>query len=419
MSGHKLNFPLFIARRIYRGNAGSKVSEPAIRIATAGVAIGLAVMIVSICVVIGFKHTIRDKVVGFGSHIEVADFMTMASGENYPIAMGDSILRVFKQTQGVTHVQRYAMTQGILKTDSDFLGVLFKGVAEDYDTTFIHRNMVEGSIPKFSDQASSNKILISKLMADKLGIKTGDRIFAYFISKDGVRTRRFTINGIYETNLTQYDKTTCYTDLYTAQHLNGWDEDQMTGAELQVADFNKVDQSADQLREKLKFVLDRNGETYTTKTIKESNAGIFAWLDLLDMNVWIILVLMIAVAGVTMVSGLLIIILERTNMIGLLKALGSCNRQVRHTFLWFATFIMVRGMLIGNVIGLGIVLLQRFTGLVRLDPQVYYVSHVPVEINIPLLLLLNLATLLVGVLILVGPSFLISHIQPSKSMRYE
>lgn len=419
MSGHKLNFPLFIARRIYRGNAGSKVSEPAIRIATAGVAIGLAVMIVSICVVIGFKHSIRDKVVGFGSHIEVADFMTMQSGENYPIVMGDSVMNVLRKTEGVTHVQRYAMAQGILKTDSDFLGVMFRGVGQEYDTTFIHKNLVTGSIPRFSDEASGNKILISKIMASKLGVKAGERIFAYFISKDGVRTRRFTISGIYETNLTQYDQNTCFTDIYTARHLNSWEDDQATGAEIQVSNFDEVDLVANRIIDQLKGVLDRYGETYSTKTIQEISPGIFAWLDLLDLNVWIILILMIAVAGVTMVSGLLIIILERTNMIGLLKALGSRNRQVRHTFLWFATFIMVRGMLIGNALGLGLVLLQRFTGLVKLDPSVYYVSQVPVEINIPLILLLNLATLLVGVLILVGPSFLISHIQPSKSMRYE
>lgn len=419
MSDHKLNFPFFIARRIYRGNDRRKVSEPAIRIATAGVAIGLAVMIVSICVVIGFKHTIRDKVVGFGSHIEVADFMTMQSGENYPIVMGDSILGVLKKTQGVSHVQRYAMTQGILKTDGDFLGVLFRGVGQEYDTTFLHHNMVEGTIPKFSDEASGNKILISKIMADKLSVKAGDRIFAYFIGEGGVRTRRFTISGVYETNLTQYDQNTCFTDLYTARHLNGWDDDQATGAELQVENFDEASLVADDIIYKVKGTVDRYGETYSVKTIQELNPGIFAWLDLLDLNVWIILALMIAVAGVTMVSGLLIIILERTNMIGLLKALGARNRVVRHTFLWFATFIMMKGMLWGNIVGFGLVLLQKFTGLVHINPQVYYVSEVPVEINIPLLLLLNVATLLVGVLILVGPSFLISHIQPSKSMRYE
>lgn len=415
-----MNLPLFIARKIY-GDKGEKqkVSRPAISIATAGVAIGLAVMLISVSVVLGFKHTIRDKVIGFGSDIQVANFTTLQTSDSSPIQMGTPKLNKLKSIAGVKHAQRYAMKQGILKTDKDFLGVMFKGIAQEYDTTFIHNNLKEGSIPKFSDASSSNKLLISKSMADKLDLKTGDKIFAYFIDGNGVRTRRFTIQGIYETNLTQYDNIICFTDLYTAVKLNGWKEDQATGAEISVKDFNKVDEVENEFVKKVNRTTDKYGETYSSKTIREISPQIFSWLDLLDLNVWIILALMIAVAGVTMVSGLLIIILERTVMIGIMKALGARNKTIRHTFMWFATFIIGRGMILGNIIGLGLIALQHFTGLVKLDAQIYYVSTVPVEFNIPFFIVLNVATLLISIFVLIAPSYLISHIHPAKSMRYE
>ena len=415
-----MNLPLFIARRIYSVNGDkAEVSKPAIRIATAGIAIGLAVMIVSVCVVFGFKHAVSAKVIGFGSHIQVANFMTLQTSESYPIQMTDSLIKVLKNTQGVEHVQRFATKQGVLKTDSDFLGVVFKGVGPDFDSTFIHQNLIEGSIPAFSDTKSSNKILLSMSMAKKLKLKTGDRIFAYFIDHAGVRVRRFTIAGIYQTNLAQYDDITCFMDLYTAVKLNGWEKDQVSGTEITVKDFNKVDETEAIFINRLNRTVDQYGETYSSKTIRDISPQIFSWLDLLDLNVWIILALMIAVAGVTMISGLLIIILERVTMIGVLKAMGAKNTMIRHTFLWFAVFIITRGLLIGNLIGIGLVLLQRYTGLVGLDPQTYYVTTVPVEINIPVLLLLNVATLLISVVVLIAPSYLISHIHPAKSMRYE
>lgn len=415
-----MNLPLFIARKIYDGkNEGKQVSRPAIRIATAGVAIGLAVMLISISVVLGFKHTIRDKVIGFGSHIQVGSFMTLQTGDFYPIQMDDSMQTVLKTIPGVKHVQRYAMKQGILKTDHDFLGVVFKGIGAEYDTTFLHQNMRQGHIPRFTDNASSNKILISQSIADKLGVKANDKIYSYFIDKNGVRTRRFTIEGVYQTNLSQYDDITCFTDLYTAVKLNGWENDQTTGAELTVKDFSQLDDVENLVVKKVNRTLDHYGETYSSKTIRELCPQIFSWLDLLDLNVWIILALMIAVAGVTMISGLLIIILERTVMIGILKALGARNKTIRHTFMWFAAFIIGKGMLIGNIVGLGLISLQQFTGLVKLNPQTYYVNTVPVEYNIPLFISLNIATLLICLFVLIAPSYLISHIHPAKSMRYE
>lgn len=415
-----MNFPLFIARRIYGKGAGSqKVSKPAIRIATAGVAIGLAVMIVTVSVILGFKHTIRDKVVGFGSHITVTNINSLMSSDQYPIVMGDSMTTALRRIPGVKHVERYAMTQGILKTDDDFLGVALKGIGPEYDTTFIHQNMVEGTIPHFSDSVSSQKLLVSKTIATKLHLKCGQRIFAYFINPQGVRTRRFTISGIYETNLKQYDSQMCFTDLYTANRLNGWEADQYSGAELLVNDFSRVDDVERVVVKRVNRQTDRYGETYSSATITEMNPQIFSWLDLMDLNVWLILGLMIAVAIVTMVSGLLIIILERTPMIGVLKALGAKNRQVRHVFLWFATFVLAKGLLWGSLVGLGIIALQYYTGFVTLDPQTYYVSTVPVEVDWTIVAALNAATLVICVLVLVVPSYLVSHIHPARSMHYE
>ena len=415
-----MNFPLFIAKRLYSDQGDKrKVSRPAIHIAVAGVAIGLIVMIISVCVVLGFKHTIRDKVIGFGSHIQVADFMTLQQMNQYPVVMNDSMIQVIKKAPGVKHVQRFAMKEGILKTDEDCLGVGFKGVGPEWDSTFIHENMVEGSIPKFDDQASHNKILISKLMADKLRLKAGQRIFAYFIDNNGVRTRRFTISGIYQTNLKKYDEVMVYADLYTVVKLNGWEENQASGAELTVNDFNQLQTTEDYIIKNINRTVDQYGETYSSATIKELNPQIFQWLNLMDLNVWVILGLMLAVAGVTMISGLLIIILERTSMIGVMKALGARNNTIRHTFLWFAAFIIGKGLLYGNILAFAILLIQKYTGLVKLDAQTYYVSTVPVEFNWIYIIALNVATLLISVFILVAPSYLISHIHPAKSMRYE
>ena len=416
----KLNLPLFLARRIYKDKGDKyKVSRPAIRIATIGVAIGLAVMVVTVSVVLGFKHTIRDKVVGFGSHIQVENFLALQSTDPYPICVDDSLMRVLRSTDGVKHVERFALTQGILKTDSDFLGMTFKGVGPEYDFTFIRQNLVAGDIPEFSDQSSHYRLLVSQMTADKLKLAVGDKVYAYFISNNDVRARRFTVSGIYQTNLTLFDQSLCFTDLYTAVRLNNWLDGQCTGAEITVADFGRLEETAANVVERVNRTPDKYGGILTSQTIDEAYPQIFSWLDLLDINVWIILALMVCVAGFTMISGLLIIILERTQMIGTLKALGARNSTVRHTFLWFAAFIIGRGLLFGNIIGIGIVLLQEYTGVVSLDPTSYYVSTAPMELNVPFIVLLNVATLLISLFVLIAPSYLISHIHPAKSMRYE
>jgi len=412
-------FPLFISRRIYNDKGDKRqVSRPVIRLAIAGVAIGLAVMIISVCVVLAFKHTIRDKVVGFGSHVRVENFMASAGDETLPIAIPDSILTTLKGVEGVKEVQKYAYKQCILKTESDFLGIMLKGIGEDYDMSFLNENLYQGEYPKFSSEKSSNKIVISKVQADKMHLKVGDAVFGYFVDDD-VRMRKFTVSAIYDTKMSKYDEIFAFTDIYAIQKLNGWESDQYSGVELTLNDFNKLDEIAEVVAEKIHRKRDSYGELYSSRTITESNPQIFAWLSLLDMNIWVILGLMVCVAGITMISGLFIIILERTTMIGLLKALGARNKTIRHTFLFFAVFIIGKGLLWGNAIALFLMLLQKYTGLVKLDSQTYYVSEVPIEINIPWILVLNAATLVICTLVLIIPSYLVSHIHPAKAMHFE
>ena len=395
------------------------MSRPAIRIATIGVTIGLAVMIVTVSVVLGFKHTIRDKVVGFGSHIQVSNVMTYSGTDQHPICMDDSLTKALGAIEGVAHTARFTMTQGILKTDEDFLGVMFKGVGQEYDTSFLKAHLTEGEMPQFSDSTSRYQLLISKMIADKLRLKAGEKVFAYFIDEGDVRTRRYTVAGIYETNMTRFDENLCITDLYTANRLNGWRQDQVSGVEVSVKDFERLLDTEEQFIDHVNRTTDSQGNILTTDTIYELYPQVFSWLELLDINVWIILALMVCVAGFTMISGLLIIILERTQMIGTLKALGARNKTIRKTFLWFAVFIIGQGLLWGNIVGVGIVLVQQHTGLITLDPRTYYVSEAPMELNLPLVALINVATLLICVFVLIAPSFLISHIHPAKSMRYE
>ena len=343
----------------------------------------------------------------------------MNSVESFPICIDDSIIKVISGIEGIKHVQRYALTRGILKTDDDFLGVAFKGIGPEYNLDYLKENLVEGQIPVFSDTVGSNRLLLSRIMADKLKLKAGDRVFAYFIGDRDVRTRRFTVEGIYQTNMTRFDEAICYTDIYTANKLNGWFEGQCSGAELTVNDFDRLDDTYLNIINKVNRTQDRYNSIFSSQTVYEAYPQLFTWLELLDINVWIILGLMICLAGITMTSGLLIIILERTSMIGVLKAIGSRNRTIRHTFLWFSAFIISRGLLLGDILGIGLVLLQQYTGLVTLDPQTYYVSEAPVELDIPITILLNVATLIVSISVLIIPSFFISHIHPAKSMRYE
>lgn len=414
-----MSFSLFIARRIYRESDGGKqVSRPAVLIAMAGIAVGLAVMIIAVAVVVGFKSEVRDKVVGFGSHIQITNLDAVNSYETHPVVVGDSMMVALTGYPEVSHVQRYSTKPGMIKTDEAFQGMVLKGVGPEFDPHFIKEYLLEGEVPVFSDSVSTNKVLISKDLATKLKLKLGDKIYTYYI-QDDIRARRLTIAGIYQTNFSEYDNLFLLTDLYTVNRLNGWQPEQVSGVELEVNDYNRLDDITYKIAEDTDNQHDLFGGTYYVRNIEQLNPQIFEWLGLLDTNIWVILVLMMGVAGFTMISGLLIIIIERTNMIGILKALGADNFTIRKTFLWFSVFLIGKGMILGNIIGLAFCFLQSYFHIFKLDPTNYYMDSVPVYFNIWFLLLINAGTLLSSVLMLIGPSFIIAKINPASSMRYE
>lgn len=417
-----MSLSLFIARRIYGSSApqDARVSRPAVTIAMIGIAVGLVVMMLSVAIALGFKQEVRDKVIGFGSHIQVANFTRTDVYETRPVVGSDSIRQVIRQASpGVEHIQRFAIKPGMLKTDDNFQGIILKGIAQEYDTTFLANHLVEGRIPHFTDSVASGEVLVSRQVADKMGLHVGDKINTYYIEKN-VRARRFTISGIFQTNFTEYDDRFFITDLYTASRLNNWkDRDLVSGMELRISPDASLEQCADEVSSVINRQTDRYGNAYLAQSIEQLYPSIFAWLEVLDTNVVVILVLMLGVAGFTMISGLLILILERTNMIGILKALGAPDLTIRRIFLYFSAFLILKGLFWGNLIGISLCLAQKYGGIVHLDPKTYYVEVVPVLIDVPLLLLLNLFTLLVSVLMLVGPSLLISRIKPVKAIRFE
>ena len=413
------NWKFFIARRIYRSREGEKeVSKPAVRIAMAGIAIGLAVMIVSVAVVIGFKHQVRDKVIGMGSDIVVSSIEGAQLYQMNPVVANDSLLSVIQNIPQVSHVQRYATKPGMIMTADNFQGMIVKGVAQEYDWTYLKAHLQEGEIPALTDSVASNRVLVSRSMADKLSLKVGDKLYTYYI-EGNVRARRLTVSGIFQTNFSAFDDYFLITDMYTVNRLNGWEPDQVGGVEVAVSDYRFLNSVNDDIRGHIQEQTDRYGAIYCSRTSEELYPQIFAWLDLLDTNVWVILILMTGVAGFTMISGLLIIILERTQMIGVLKALGADNASIRQIFLSFSVFLIGRGMCWGNVIGLSCCLIQYFFEPIKLDPATYYVNAVPVELHLGWIVLLNVCTLLVSVGMLVGPSYLTSHIHPAKSIRFE
>ncbi|MBR3021107.1 MAG: ABC transporter permease [Bacteroidaceae bacterium] len=407
----------FLAGRLAKSGKGTRqVSRPAVVIAEAGVALGLAVMIVTISVSLGFKHEIRSKVVGFNSHIHVSSFDSSLSYETTAIVVNDTLIDALTQLSGVHHVQRYATKPAIFRTDDEFLGFVLKGVGEEYDLSFFRTYLQEGTVDSVA--TGRDALLISRSMADKLGYRVGDRVDCYFIGSS-LRARRFTVCGIYETGFGDFDKLFAVSNLSVVQRLNEWENDEVTGLEVSLNDYNQLTACAWEVGSYLDTYGKEHHEGYYVQTIEEQNPNLFAWLGVLDMNVWIILLLMLLVAGFTVISGLLILILERTQFIGILKALGSPNISIRKTFLHLSLYIIGRGMLWGNIIGLALCAVQKYTGIVALDPKNYYLDRVPIEFNWGYLVLLNVGMLVLSVAMLIIPSQIISRIYPSKSIRFE
>lgn len=415
-----MNAELFIAKRIYKGEKDNKkkVASPAIKIAIAGIALGLAVMIIAVCIIVGFKNEVRGKVVGFGSHIQITAFETNNSYEHPPIALSDSLSQILSSNKEIKHFQEFITKPGIIKTDNDFMGVVLKGVGESYDWDFFKTNMLEGDVIHRNDTSTTNSAIISKSIASKLHLNVGDRFTCYFV-QDPVRARRFDIVGIYETNFEDWDKLFIITDKEILGKLNDWDEDLVSGIEVLVNDYSNLDITTQNLFFQMSSYNDRLGNALYTRSIKDINPMIFNWLSLLDMNVWVIITLMLIVSGFTMISGLLIIILERTNMIGMLKSMGARDLSIRKVFLYLSAFLIGRGMLWGNIIALIFCFIQDRFKILKLDPSTYYLSAVPVDLNPLYIILLNVGTLIVSLLMMIGPSYLVAKITPSKSIRFE
>ena len=413
-----MNLEYFIAKRIHFQQGKKNISRPAVRIATIGIALGLAVMIIAIAVVIGFKQEIRNKTIGFGGHIQITNFDNNNTYEMNPIKADKALIKKIESVDGVKHVQRFATKPGIIKTDTEFQGIVIKGIDSGFDWKFFKSNLVEGNVIDVSGTTPSNQVVISKYLTNLLGLKLGDSFYTYFI-QDRVRARKFKIVGIYSTNFIEYDKLIVLSDIRQVQALNDWSPDSFSGLEVLITDFNKIDEVGDAVYNVTANRFNKEGSAFSTQTIKQLNPQIFSWLDLLDMNVWVILILMLAVAGFNMISGLLILILERTSMIGILKSMGATNWSIRKIFLYHSFFLIGKGMLWGNIIGLSLCGIQYFTGIIPLDAEAYYVATVPITFNWLYILLLNAGTFMASLLMMIGPSYLITKINPAKIIRYE
>lgn len=412
-------FTWYVAKRLFAqgGNSG-RASRLATGIATFGVAIGLAVMLVSVAIVQGFQREVQDKVLGFGAHIKVLNYKSLGQQEFTPIVINDSITSRLSAIPNVASVARFCIKPGMLKTDANFHGIAIQGVGQDYDQSFISSHLVEGEMPQFTDSVSSGKLVISQSMAREMQVDVGQAIYAYFFEKT-VRARKFTVAGIYRTNLTDFDRNFAYTDLFTIHRLLGWDSQQYAGAEIRLKDFERLDETLSLVENEVNHKQDAYGYYYSSLSIRMEHPQIFEWLNLLDMDIAVILILMICVSIFTAVSGLLIIILERTNFIGIMKALGARNRQVRHLFLNYALLIIVRGIVLGNILAFALILLQKHFGIVTLDPEVYYVEAVPVMVNWLWVVLIDVGTFVISALAMIVPSFVVSNITPASSIRYE
>ncbi len=400
----------FISKKIISNNKG--FSKPIVNIAILGIALGLTIMILTLSIVTGFQKEIRDKVIGFGSHIQITNYDNNESFEGTSMNRNQPFLAELKNKSSIRHIQSFATKAGIIKTKEELQGVIVKGVGSDFDWEFFKKNIVEGESFTVSDSAKTDKILISKFHKEKLKLKLNDTIIIYFIENQQQRARRFSVCGIYSTGMGDlFDQIYVIADIAHIQKLNNWDKNQIAGFEVLIKDYEKLDATAEYVNELI-------GYTFLAKSIKEVNRQIFSWLDAQDINAVVVIVLMALVAAINMISALLILILEKTNMIGTLKALGMANRSVRKIFLFNASYIIGRGLVWGNIIGISFCLLQKYFHLISLDERTYYLAYIPINFNLLHILLLNGGTFAVCFIMLLLPSYVITYITPVKAMRF-
>ena len=389
----------------------ARFSRPIVLISIISIALSLAVMFMSVVILTGFQKAIREKVIGFGGHIQVTHFSLTQSLEPIPIPRNPGMLDTLRRIPGVTHIQAYATKAGIIRANGEIQGVVLKGIGPDYDWTFFKDKLTEGEIFNIPDTGKTDRVLLSKTIAGMLKLKTGDDLRMYFITGTDILGRKFRISGLYDSGMEDFDKMYVIGDIRHIQKLNGWDSDQIGGLEILVDDFDRLDQVGEEVYHSVGFSLDAS-------TIRQIYPQIFDWLDLQDMNVVIILALMVLVSAITMISTLLILILERTRMIGTLKALGMRNAGIRKIFLYNSLYITGSGLLIGNSIGFAISLTQQAFGYLKLPVESYYVSVVPIHLNLLHIIILNAATLLICYLVLIIPSMIITRVSPVKAIRF-
>ena len=409
-----MNLEYFIAKNIIKGKSGSKkFTKPIIRISIIAIAIGLIVMIVALSIVSGFQKEIRNKVIGFGSHIQITSYDSQNTYEGSPISINQDFYPDIETIEGIKHIQIYANKPGIIKTKEEIYGVIVKGIGSDFDWTFFDENIIIGSSFQIDDLVTENNILLSKHIASKMKLKVGDKMFLYFIQQNGqLRPKDFIVKGIYQTDLEQFDDLYVLADIAHIQKRNGWGKSQVGGFEVLIDNYKELEKLGD-------FVYSHVAYNLHSSTIKEQNPDIFNWLNLQDYSFYVIIILMLVVAVINIVSALLILILERTNMIGILKALGMPNWNLRKIFLFNATYLIVKGLIWGNLIGISFCLIQQHFGIFTLPEESYYIAVVPIELSYINIMFLNAGTLIVCVLMLLIPSYVIAKISPVKAIRFD
>ena len=412
-----MNLELFIAKRLYGTRKGvRRISRPAVTIAQWGVAVGALVMFVSICIIVGFKHQVREKAIGFSGHIQVLNGEQDSNGP-LPVVLERESIDKIATIEGIENVSAYIQKPGMIVANNEYEGIMLKGVDSNYDLTFIKESLVEGNIPQFSDTAATNEIIISRATANRTNSKVGDKIVLYFV-QGGIKARKMTIAAIYETHLTDFDNIMAVTDIYTMRRLHGWEIGEVSGIEITSDDYNKIALQRDTINEVIQALNSKNGGLLYAPTIEEMYPALFSWLEILDQTVWLILILVLCIATFTMISGLLILILEKSNLIGIMKAIGARNASIRKVFIYYAMFIIGRGLFIGNAIGIAICIIQQQTGIIAIDPEMYYMDRVPIEFSW-FLIPVNIAMFVLSVAIMVIPSMLISKIEPTKAIKFE
>lgn len=406
-----MGYEQWIARRLMRSGMDTlRVSRPVVRLAISGIALGFSAMIISVAIVKGFKQEIREKVIGFSAHVQISKFDANQSFESSPIEFNTANLSSIAKLEGVRHVQAFATKAGIVRKGSEIEGVIAKGVDSGYDWSFFRKSLRAGAIPVYANSSRSSDILISTVLARKLNLNVSDSLVTYFVQQPP-RARKFKIVGIYETGLEEFDEKFVFCDLAQIRKLNDWNDSTIGGLEVQLSDFDALDEAAPR-------IYATTGSDLDVRTIREMYPQIFDWLGLQDINAVVIIVLMIIVAGINMIAALLVLILERVGTIGTLKAIGASDASVRNIFLRIAALLISRGLFWGNVVGIGICLLQHYFHWIRLDQDSYYIAYVPIRL-LPLdLLWMNLGTLLVCTMMMLVPTLLVTRIRPVRALRF-